>query len=144
MAGSRLPIIPKRQFDFSNLAVGTTQTLIVQERFDISQYIDCMIALRVHSFALPSGNTLRFDVFGDGYTRDDPTLTFRTAVPLFTSTSLPIFSTDPQNLTTYGGTIRGHYAQVVATATKTQPGALAATVSLDMILRTPDETALRR
>jgi hypothetical protein len=138
MAGTILQVVPKRVFDFGGLSTGGTQKLIVEQRIDISQYIDCMVALRVHAANVASGTTINFDVFGDGFTEEDPGVPFMTSSPLVSAQSIT-GSTGAQTLLTYGSTVRGHYAAVVATVNKVVAGTANATVSLDLVLRCPDD-----
>ncbi|SRR6266540_5479101 len=135
MAGILVPLLPKRVFDFSKLQLNTTQTLLIAERIDISQYIDGVIALRVHDAVL-TGGTISFDLFGDGYCHEDPTLSFQTSSPFFSS--VPVAAAPA--LLTYGGTVLGHYAALRVSGNLTSASTLSATVSLDLILRTPDDT----
>jgi hypothetical protein len=135
VAGLRVRAIPLRTYDFSNQVVGTSQTLVVAQRIDISQYIDCTVEARVHSASgLSASNTLAFDVYGDGYTTDDPGIKFLTASPFFTSSVL----TSGAILKSYGGTVRGPLASLVLTSVKGTAGAMIGTVSVDLILRSPD------
>jgi hypothetical protein len=127
--------VPKRVFDFSNSFTSLTFTVI--ERIDISQYIDCMLAVRVHTATVAGGASLNFDLIGDGYTSDDPGLQFRTSSPLITSQAISASTTS--SLLSYGGTVHGHYAALVATVTKSSASALSVTASIDLILRSPDE-----
>jgi hypothetical protein len=138
MAGIKIQLLPKRVFDFANLAVGGTQKMALVERIDVSQYTNAVVALQVHNDGITAGNSITFDLVGDGFTDDEPGLIFRTASPLFTSTSLT-FSDSPR-VFTYGGTARGHYAALVVTANKAVAGFITATVSIDLILRSPDDT----
>lgn len=138
MAGSLQRILPLRVFDFASLPVGSTQTLAIAQRIDISQYIDAMLAVRVHSPSNISVGTLSFDLFGDGFTTDDPGLIFRTTAPLFSSTSLPAVS--GSTFTQYGGTVRGTYADLILSVTRSNVGTLRLVASVDLILRTPDSS----
>lgn len=134
MAGLRLRLLPKRAFDFGKLTVGSTQTFVLAERVDVSQYVDLMVALRVHALDL-TGGTISFRVFGDGFSQDDPSLSFRTASELFTGASLSAAGI----LHTFGGAASGAFAALVVTANRTSAAALSATVSMDWVLRCPDE-----
>jgi hypothetical protein len=136
MAGKVLKVVQKRVFDFGNTATPTSLVLTLAERIDISQYIDCMLNVRVHSSLITGSNSITFDLYGDGYTTEEPGLVFRTPSPLFTS--LPVTFGGPA-LFTYGGTIHGQYAALVMTGSHATAGAVNAIVSIDMILRTPDE-----
>lgn len=137
MAGLVIRALPKRLFDFGNAALGSIPQVIVKERIDISQYIDCMVALRVHAATLAAGNSISFDVFGDGLTTEDPGLIFRTSNALFPSS--PITSSGTA-LLTYGGTVRGQYATLLVSGTKSVAGSITATVSIDLVLRNPDNS----
>ena len=137
MAGKLLTVLPKRSYDFSNLIVGTTQQIVVAERIDISEYIDAVLAVRVNSLTIGGLNTIALDLYGDGFTRNDPSVAFRTSSPLFSSVQLSI---SPW-LLTYGGTVRGQYGIVVLTATRGQSGTMNVTLSADLVLRSPDAIA---
>jgi hypothetical protein len=135
MAGTLLPLIPKRVFDFGALANSTTLQFPLVERIDVSRYIDCMVALRVHAASITTLNSLVFDLYGDGFTTEDPGLLFRTSSPLATQS---VTAATPL-LLTYGATVRGEFVTFILTATKAVAGNLSATVSVDLVLRTPDE-----
>jgi len=137
MAGRVLQLVPKRVYDFGGLATGGAQGMAISERIDVSRHIDCIVALRLHALAMAAGNTIKFDVFGDGYTEEDSSLLFQTGTVLFSTTTLTSSASAPQ-LFTYGGTIRGQYAKLVVNASKTVAGSISATVSIDLILRTPN------
>jgi hypothetical protein len=132
MAGIRMNVIPKRVFDFSNIAVGATQDLIVAERIDVSAYVDCMAALRVHSIDR-SGGLLGFQLWLDGYSEDEPGRSFQNLI----FGHLPIGTTAPF-LMTLGGSGLGEFLAVHAFGNRTSAAPLVATVSLDLILRCPD------
>ena len=137
MAGSRQRILPIRAFSFGTLAIGNSQTFTLAERVDISQYIDAMLAVRVHLASNTSGGNVQFDLYGDGFSDEDPGLVFRTAAPFFTSTALPSGFGFSQ-VVPYGGTVRGRYAALTMTVSRTSASVLAPAVSIDLILRTPD------
>jgi hypothetical protein len=134
MAGRLISILPKSVYDFSGSTVGSIQKLVLAERVDISQYIDCVLAVRVHSLTQGGSNNLLLDVFGDGYTDDDPSLTFVATAAFFPSSFL---NTAP-GLVTYGGTARGHFARLILTAVHGTAGIFSITLSADLVLRSPD------
>lgn len=139
MSGISLPLLPKRVFDFGSLATGSTQTLRLVDRIDISQYVEGVLEVRVHAGVL-TGGQVTFDLLGDGYTDEDPGSQFITGFPLFSSVALSFAVQAPQ-LTTYGGTLRGHYASLRVTGLRLSAAALNATVSLSLILRCPNDRA---
>ena len=132
--GGLIRALPKRTFDFSNLQVGTTQLLDVLERIDLTSGIDCMVAVRVHSATL-TGGSITFDLIGDGHSEEDPGLGFATASPLFTATAIPA----AVGLVTYGGTVRTEFAKLRVSGNRSSAAALLATVSIDLILRSPSD-----
>jgi hypothetical protein len=136
MAGSLLKLVSLRVFDFGTLAVGAQQTFALVERIDISQHIDGILQVRAHPGTDTTGGTIRFDLYGDGFTRDDPTLTFRTSAPLFTAIALSSVA----NGLSYGGSISGHCAALTIVGNRTGAGLLLARVTVDLVLRCPDDT----
>jgi len=137
MAAQLLQLLPKRTLDFSNSSTGALQKIILLERIDISQYIDGMMGVRVHAANLGASNTMLVELYGDGFTENDPTLNFSTLSPLFTGVTVS-GSTAP-GLQTAGGSVRGKYAQLVATLNKAISGQAASTISVELALRCPDE-----
>jgi hypothetical protein len=139
MAGMLTRILPKRVYDFAALQVGTSQQIVVADRIDISQHIDAVLAVRVNGGAAGGANTVTLNLYGCGYTANDPALDFRTASPFFAFPGgLGFFPAVAPKLVTYGGTVRGHFASLVLTATRGAVGAFNITMSADLILRSPE------
>lgn len=136
MAGKLIPVLPKRSFDFSNLIVGTVQQIVVAQRVDISRYIDCVVAARVHSMSASGTNNVKLEIYPEAYTGQDPGLPFVASSAFFNA---PIFASTAPFLLTYGGTVRGEVARVVVTATRGQAGTFNIVLSADLALRCPDE-----
>jgi hypothetical protein len=132
--GKLIRALPKSTFDFSNVPVGTTQLLDVVERIEVSSAIDCMVAVRVHGATL-TGGSITFDLLGDGHSEEEPGLGFATASPLFTAIAIP----PAVGLVTYGGTVRTEYAKLRVSGNRSSAAALLATVSIDLVLRSPDD-----
>jgi len=138
MAGVVLNVIPKRVFDFTNFAVGSTPSYTVVQRIDVSQYTDGVLEVRFHVNNIPGGNTVSVNIFGDGYTDEDPASQFTTLTPLFAGLSV----SGPQQafIGTSGGTVYGHYAVIVVSATMASAITTAVTLSADLVLRSPDDS----
>jgi hypothetical protein len=132
MAGKLIPILPKRTFTFKGTTPSTRQIVLV-ERIDVSQYIDCMVAARAHESFLDGSAFI--DVYGEGYTDEDPSLQFRTSAPLFSAGSLTLYPF----LIPYGGTVHGQYITLVLNVNKGTNVSSALTVSVDLILRSPND-----
>lgn len=94
-----------------------------------------MLAVRVHSATL-TGGSITFDLLGDGHSDDDPGIGFATTAPLFAATAIP---STVGGLVTYGGTVRTQYAKLRVSGNRTSAAALLATVSIDLILRSPSQ-----
>ena len=135
MAGVVLPVLQKRVFDFGHIPVGSAMVVTVAEHLDISQYTDCVLEVRTHESTL-SGGQIAVDLFGDGFTKDDPSLTFLTQSALISEITAP----DAVGLKTSAGTAFGHFATLVIRGVRTSISPLNAALSVDLILRTPDDT----
>jgi len=127
---SVVELFPKRQFDFSSLEVGSTQTFDVFENLDVSQFMCATVELRVHDSDV-SGGSIAFDLYGDGRTNEEPALNLLTNGPLFAST--PIASSGVSFLA-YAGRVPGALARLRVQATKTSSNPLRATVSARIVL----------
>ncbi|MCB9597275.1 MAG: hypothetical protein H6719_31410 [Sandaracinaceae bacterium] len=69
-------VCPPRDFDFSNVSTGT-ETIVVAERIDASQYDTIDVIVRVHTATTISTNgAIAVQVVSDGYTADDPSQDF--------------------------------------------------------------------
>ena len=75
MAGRVVRVCPPRDFDFSNLSTGT-ETVVVAERIDASQYDTIDVIVRVHTDSTISSGSIAVQVVSDGYTTDDPSVDF--------------------------------------------------------------------
>lgn len=136
MAGAMIELLPKRVFDFGGLIPPSTQQLTVAERIDVSQFTDGIVILRVHSVNA-AGGTITFDLLGDGETDEDPSIAFFANSPYFTATAIDSTFTAP-TMRAYGGTVRGHYAELRITGNRTSGSPLNAAVSVALCLRSPD------
>jgi hypothetical protein len=125
-------LFPKRQFDFSNLRVGSTQTFDVLEHLEVSQFRWGTVELHVHD-SDAAGGTIVFDLCGDGQTNEDVASTFVTNGPLFPSS--PIVSSGTA-LLVYAGRVPGEFARLRVSATKTSSNPLRATASARIALST--------
>lgn len=140
MAGKLIRILPKRSYDFAGVAVGTEQDFIIADRIDISQWTECTLAVRTNGGVFGSPNLVALDLYGCGYTSDDPSLDFRTISPLFMgSDGDSAFA--QVGLVTYGGKVSGHYAALVMRVIRGATGPFSITMSADLILRSPDAIA---
>jgi len=137
MAGILIPILPKRAFDFSSISTGTLHYFVLVERIDISQYIDGILAVRVHSVTLGAVDSFHLYLFGDGHTGQDPSMDFVTASTLFDCSA---YLSSAPGLFTYGGTVLGQLARLVLVAYHNAAGTFSITLSADLILRSPDSS----
>jgi hypothetical protein len=145
MAGALISILPKRVFDFSNVGSGSTLKYTIAERIDISQYADAVVILRVHS-AVASGGSIAFELYGDGFTPEDPGMKFVTSGTLASIGTTIVSSVVPPVLQTFGNAVgttnvSGRYALFRVTGARNGTNtSLTATVSADLLLRSPDNS----
>jgi hypothetical protein len=136
MSGLVLGVLGKRAFDFSTLAVGASQAYFVEERIDVSQYTECTVLLHVHD-ATMTGGTITFDVYGEGHSAEDPSLSFRTASSLFASVAI---SSSGTGLLKFGGPTRGEYVALRVQGSRASALPVKATVSVELVLKTPSDS----
>lgn len=140
MSGLLLNLIPKRTYDFSALISGNSETLFIAERIDASQHSNSSLIVRVHT-ASCAGGTITFNTFKDGFTTDDP------ATKFFAATGAPPLTINnstvaPTLLAVTGNAFVGHYVALSIVGSRTTVGSISATVSVDLCLRSADDTDL--
>ena len=139
MAGVVLNVLPKRIFDFGNYSSGRSRCFAIAERIDISQYIDTVLIVRVHALSIADG-TITFSVLPDGFSEEDPGVEFLDDTELFAPVTLTSATPAP-TLLVHGGIASGQYASIIIKGLQgTSLAALTATVSLDLWLRSPEDT----
>ena len=75
--GRTVEVCPPRDFTFTNLGLGLSQTVLVAERIDCSAYETVDLIVRVHTDAtMGAGSTISVEVVPDGFTSDDPAQPF--------------------------------------------------------------------
>jgi hypothetical protein len=75
MAGTIISAVRKRLYDFSGVASGTTQEIIVADQIDLLQWTQVAFLLQVHSSNTFNG-TMNVVIFGQSLSMDDPGLDF--------------------------------------------------------------------
>jgi hypothetical protein len=145
MAGLLINLVPKRVFDFGPLITGQVQSLVLAERINILQYCDGILVVRVHSVSLDGGN-MALQLLPDGYTSRDPQI-FQGAAGSYYSPGI-IISGGPSFFAgmvlcgaSVAGQLHGEYAMLVIQAARTidPPAPVTATLSIDLVLRSPDD-----
>lgn len=76
MSGIVVEVTPKRSFNFDDLDQNTTQTLTIAERIDVSQWPIGYLMVNVFSAAISSTSTITVSVQPDGFTTEDPSVSF--------------------------------------------------------------------
>jgi hypothetical protein len=135
MAGIVQTILPKRLFDFGNLAVSATQTLVVLERIDISQYDDAILVVRTHDASL-AGGTISAFLVTDGWCDEDPAISFIGSSAI----AGPVTIAAGPSLGISGASIFGQFAALIVSGSRSVGSPLSATLSIDLCLRNPDES----
>ncbi len=146
MAGLLLSILPMRRYDFTSLQNGQSNSRIVAQRIDISQYITGILIVRVHA-ADCAGGIIEPELIQDGYTPEDPARTFQEPDPYFSEGTLIDSSTVAPVLLAgaTGGpdSFAGEFAALKISGTRTSSNPalrIKATISADLLLRSPDDT----
>src|SRR5262245_11516087 len=116
MSGAVLQVLPKRTFDFNGVILYATEYWLIQERIDISQYVDATLVVRIHS-ADSTGGQIIIGMVGDGFTEDDPDLYFFT--PTLAAPIQLIIPGPGPALVAGKGTLRGQYAALGIAGTRT-------------------------
>ena len=140
MAGVVLQVVPKRVLDFSNLASGTTQDLVLAQGIDISQYSEVSLMVRVHdnSGTWPSLGTPKIEIFGqtDGRTFEDPGLLFAGSTLLGTATVASGTAQAAYFVNSLGSNV-GSMVRIVARGTRGgATNTVKATLSVDISAKT--------
>ena len=136
MSGIIVPVLQQELLDFSFLLASTTQKLTLATALPVANYKSGLLAVRVHTNNIPSGASLQFLLY--------PTLPCKTDGRQFTNTGLAVAS-----LTVDDGDVAPLYLQtaittmtaafllieLLATQVSSDPGALSAQLSADLLLR---------
>lgn len=143
MAGVLLNLIPKREFNFNSVRVGETQSFVIAEQIDISQYCDGILLTRLHAVSCGGGNIFLF-MTPDGYTPRDSLVFSGSAVNYFNHNTIIGPPSTAGTVIAQGGTpgsFGGEFAMVNIKAIRAfaMPLELRATISVDLLLRSPDD-----
>ncbi len=75
MSGDIIRLVPKRVVDFSTLAIGSSQDLVLADRIDLTPWSDITMLARVHTHSLSNGaGSISILALPDGHTNEDPGL----------------------------------------------------------------------
>jgi len=141
-------VIGRTSYDFGGLSAGATQTVTLDQRIDASGFGSATVLARTHALTIGagSGGYVRVDVRADGFTHDDPAMTFEGPVLCSVlvgaeGVSAPRFSTD-----TFPVSASMLKVELTATQDGTTPAALEVTISIDLVLEdsTRYDPALKR
>jgi hypothetical protein len=133
MRGVALPVIPKRFFDFANLANGQ-QEVILADRIPLIEWRELTLLVRVHSHTLTGTNTIAINVYPQSWTAEEPGLQFLTgsaAAQTTIGTATPSPGVVALTVPTLGSNAIVGMARVTATATRTGAGTMQASLSLE-------------
>jgi len=101
MAGQIINAIPPRLFDFSPLANGATQDIIVSNAIDVSEWPDASLLVRVNDVSRLLGGDIVITVYYVSPTDDDPGIQFLSTdysgaqILLYSGTPSPSLLTAP-------------------------------------------------
>lgn len=136
MSGYVLPAIPKRVVDFTTLASGSSEELILADRVSVPFWRELTLLVQVYSHSLASApGTIVVVAYPQSWTTEDPGLQFvdltnSWSVTLSSSTPNPGFVTTA--VPTTGNACIGHMTRIVARGTRTSgSAAINATISVE-------------
>jgi hypothetical protein len=138
MAGVIVPVIPKLTFDFGNFGTGTNVQFPLCNPIDGLDFLDAMLLVRLHSQSIGTGNFLSINLFDDGYIdgASEAFLGFRVGTSFVTI--LPS-TPAPSLLTAFAkSALVGRYVTPLLSVNSSGSGAITATISVDLLLRSPD------
>jgi hypothetical protein len=131
-----ITVLKRRKFDYSYLAAGTSQLVVIQPAIEVHEYYTAHLFVRVHARSMSSGQSLDF---GLHYTMpsDDDAREFTESSPF---TSLTVTSTAPAvvpGLISRSVSDIGGYVKILMTVTQTSPSltTLYAELSAELVLR---------
>lgn len=134
MAGYVQEAVPERVVDFSTLAVGGVEDVILADRIVLERWRELTLLVHVHSHSLAGGiGDITISIYPISWTDEDPSLAF---LPAASTGSVTIDSTATSPgyliapITMYGLNCMGPMARVVAHGHRSLAGALNATVSI--------------
>jgi hypothetical protein len=136
MPGKLLRLVPKRKFDFSSVAVGQSEEVVLVQGIDVSQWREVALLVRTHTNSFTgSVGQIEIKAYLDGRTAEDPKLLFASASA---QVSILIDSTTPAPSYQIGncGTNIGALLKISATGTKaSSTAAIVAALSIDMTVK---------
>lgn len=135
--GILIPVLKRRRFDFSHLAGGASQTVVLQPAIDAICYYYGHLLVRVHDRNMTSGQTFVFSLY---YTApsDEDTRDFTYTTSSVTDVTVD-FNTSPASvpgLSQRELTSPGSYLKLELVATQASaPGKFYAELSADLVLK---------
>jgi hypothetical protein len=138
MAGAIISVIPPRQFNFGNLTLNNSLSIVLKQSIDVTDWLGAALMVRVASLSMTGGNA-QIQVLYEALTPDDPGVTF--VSDTFSSIYLTS-ATAPQScqVVPIGGAL-GPALRVVVRATRTlaatppDPQDMVAMLSVDLCVR---------
>ncbi len=137
MAGTLINIIPKTLCDFGDMAPGISAVMPLGYPIDVLPYTDAAIIVRIHSYVIGAFDTINFGLYPDGHLESSDAQFFGRGVLV----SVDLFSSTPAPTVLVGsGAVLGAYLSLGMFANRAVGSVVtAATVSVDVCLRNPDE-----
>jgi len=149
MSSARIPVVAKRKLDFTSLANGSTQDLLLADRQELTSwsYASLLVAISQHTLSNGAG-TISILAIPQSFTDEDPASLFLSTIafaPEFLpNTTAPTFgvqidSNTPSpgylntNLPMLGANCVGAMVRIIARGTRTaSAGTLQADVSVEL------------
>lgn len=135
MSFYRIPVVPKRKVDFTNLVNGTTEDLVLAERVELVQWreVQLLVGVTDHTISGTYG-TISILAIPESWSEEDPTISFLSS----SSYGVTIDNTTPSpaylntNLLMLGSDCVGTMARIVARGSKTSAGSQSANIVVEL------------
>jgi len=139
MSGLVVFSVQKRVVDFATLAASATEDLILTDRVDLLLWREVDLRVQVYSHSLASGaGSISIIMLPQSFTPEDPGLAF--VDPTAAATAAIVAATPTPAFLSMSATMLGTHGiaamtRIIARGSRTSPGALNATLSVQLAVK---------
>jgi hypothetical protein len=143
--GMTMRVFTRTPVNFDSLRNDTNQVLWICQHIDVSPFEEVDLVVRAHTATIGSGASIAVEAFPDGWTPEDPALTFvdgsrsYAIVTLSSSSSIPLYKTQ--------ALLSGFGRLVSIAVTGTMPAGMTpvdchAVLSIDLVMKGGDPSGI--
>jgi len=135
MAGKIVLISPPRKFDFTNISSGTSVDLVLKNGIDVSGFRSASVIVRTHVNSVASGaGSITLFAQRESRSPEDPGILFTSSADQLGLITIDFLSTACE--AEFLGDAFGPMVRVIARGNSNGTGPIAATLSVDLCLKT--------